>query len=108
MLGEQGAHLIGGVIAPDDRDEPRLGSKGDQIADDVAGAAEHGCFPFDPQHGNGCLRRNTLDRPVDEAIQHDIADTQHASVGERPHQRQKVRTHAHAKPNSVSRAPQSI
>ena len=98
----------GGILA-DHADSLRPRSERRQIAQDVAGAPEHGGFLTYTQHRDRGFRRNTLNSAVDEAVKHDVAQHKHGypgkaldgagKVGARrrgadPAVSQRIRTHA--------------
>src|SRR5262249_51656919 len=47
-------------------------------AQHVAGAAECARLALDPEHGNRCLRRDSLDAAIDVMVEHDVAQADQA------------------------------
>ena len=73
---DQADDLGTGWVVTDQAEEATAGTECPQVAQDVAGAAEHGGLALDLQHGNRRLRRDPIDTAVDEAVEHDVADHQ--------------------------------
>ena len=80
QLADQLGDLAAGWIAADDRDELRLRAEPDDVAHDVAGAAQHRHLALDAQHRDRRLGRDAVDMAVDEAVEHQVADAQDADV----------------------------
>ena len=57
-------------VFPDDADERRNAAERGKVRDDVSGAAEHLLATSDFKHRHRRFRRNAVDRPVREAVEH--------------------------------------
>ena len=77
--GEPAPHLV----VPDHREQRRVCPEGDEIAHHVAGAAQHVVVVIGAQDRHRRLGRGALDPPVDEAVQHQVADAGNPAQAER-------------------------
>src|SRR5882724_2102644 len=64
------------LVVATDTDQGTTGAKARNVARDVSGPAHHGLAAFDGNHRRRRLRRNSLDRPIVELVEHEIADAQ--------------------------------
>ena len=57
-----------------------MGAERGEVADDVTGTTRHRFLVRHPQHRHRCFWRNPLDGPLDEAVEHDVADAANRSA----------------------------
>jgi hypothetical protein len=69
-------------VLADQADQIHLTAQRCDVGGDVAGAAQHLPCLLVAQHWHGGLWRDAVDVAGDVAVQHDVADHQHAGVGE--------------------------
>ena len=77
--GEPAPHLV----VPDHGEQRRVRAQRDEIAHHIAGAAQHVDIAVGAQDRHRRLGRGALDPPVDEAVQHHVADAGDAAGAER-------------------------
>jgi hypothetical protein len=83
LLGvDHAAQGRAGVVLTHQADQHRLGAERRDVAGHVARAAQHGGFLLDRDHRHRRLGRDAVDRAIDEAVQHHVAEHQHGLAGE--------------------------
>ncbi len=108
LVFESRAELGAAAVVADDGRQPDGGAERPQVARDVADATRHRRLALDPQHRDGSLRRDALDRAIDPAVEHDVADAADACPADPLEQAQQIRPVGHASPSSRSNAAHSI
>ncbi len=82
MLRERGAEDLPFGIIPDDAHEGARGAQRRDVARHVAGAADDEFLALDGEHRGRRLGRDALDLAIDIAVEHEVADAQHARAAE--------------------------
>jgi hypothetical protein len=82
LCGHQSGDRLTGAVVADNRDKRCRGAERGNVAHHVSGTAQHLRLALYPEDRDGRFRRNPFDRSIDEVIQHDIADAQHACGAE--------------------------
>ena len=105
--GHHGNEVAADLVVADHGDETHVGTDGDQVAQDIAGAAEHGILRVHPEHRNGRLGRDPFHGAVDEAVEHQVADHHDAGAGQGFDAGGKLVDVVHRRPSPIShrRAP---
>ncbi len=80
----QASGLAPRLVVADDGEEARPGAQRRDVARDIAGTPQHDALALDAQHRDGRLGRDALDRPVDIAVDHEVAQAKHPRARERP------------------------
>jgi hypothetical protein len=111
-VDQAGQHPAGVVVA-DHADQHRPAAQGRDVAGHVAGPAQHHRLALDGDHRHRRLGRDAVDRPIDEAVQHHVAQHQHGGAGKGSRQlgqgvvhrigRSKRRKKRHLAPRAVRR-----
>ncbi len=57
-----------------------MGADTDEVARHIADAAEHDGLSFDTEYRHWRFRRGALDFTIDEAVEHEITDTQNSGL----------------------------
>ena len=83
MGAERLGQCAAGIVVADDADEDAARAERNQVARDIAGAADHQFAALDRDHRRGRFRRNARHLAIDKFIQHQIADAEHGLLGER-------------------------
>ena len=79
QAGEPAPHLV----VPDHREQSRLRAERDEIAHHIAGAAEHVDIVVGTEDRHRRLGRGALDPPIDEPVQHHVANAGDPAQAER-------------------------
>ena len=82
LLGEFPHQDPPGLILAEHADQHAAGSERNDVARNVAGAADHDFVPLNRDHRRRRLRRDARDAAVVELIEHEITDAEHRLVGE--------------------------
>ena len=77
---EQAAHLNTGAVRTDEADEVGTATKGLEVGDHVASTAKHTFFTAVIENRNRGFRRDALHLTIDEMVEHDIANAEHADI----------------------------
>ena len=80
-----------GVIGADQADQARRGAEGADVVGDVGGAAEADLVADVLDHRHRRLRRDALDAPDRELVEHDVADDDDGPIGDARDERAKGR-----------------
>ena len=67
------AQLRGGLVLTDDPDDRGLAAQGDDVLRDVPGPAEPVVVTGEPNDRHGRLRRDPIDVPDEEMVEHEVA-----------------------------------
>src|SRR5262249_11712323 len=70
------------LVTTDHGDDLAGGTKTDDVARNVTGAADHVHRPRSLDHRRRRLGRDARDMPIDEPVEHDVADHKHALAAE--------------------------
>src|SRR6185369_9403641 len=83
MRAERVGERAAGLVVAHDADEDAACAESDQIARDVAGAADHQFAALNGNHRRGRFRRDARHLAIDELVEHQIADAEYGLIGER-------------------------
>ena len=90
LAADQAREIRARLIVTDHRDKRHGRAQSPQIAHHVARAARNGDFAVNIEHRNRGLAADALDRAIDVAVQHGVADDKHRTVGEASNRHRKL------------------
>jgi hypothetical protein len=78
---DQARQQPAGVVVADHAHQHRPAAQRRDVAGHVAGSAQHHRLALDGDHRHRRLGRDAVDRAIDEAVQHHVAQHQHGGAG---------------------------
>ncbi len=82
LAADQPGEVRAGLVVAQHRDEGDGGAERREVAHDIAGATRHRHLARDGDDRDRRLLADPLDRPIDVAVEHRVADDEHAGAGE--------------------------